>query len=186
MKKEKKRRKSHNSSIKKYSTSKSLIPARLCFKVTSSKESILILDDPIASKLAGIGKAAYVSRKVSIPKLLDVQILKDDEIEKLINSAKFKQEVQYDDIYRMLEENNKADDYSLELIKVDEGALYDEIKDFVIKSQKTSASLLQRKFRISYSKAATMIDQLEEDGIIGPATGNSKPREVLYKYIDEN
>ena len=57
--------------------------------------------------------------------------------------------------------------------------------DFVIKSQKASASLLQRKFKIGYNKAATMIDRLEEDGIIGPATGNSKPRVVLKQYSDD-
>ena len=64
--------------------------------------------------------------------------------------------------------------------------LYDEITDFVIKTQKASASLLQRKFKIGYNKAATMIDKLEEDGIIGPATGNSKPREVLIKYSESD
>ena len=67
-----------------------------------------------------------------------------------------------------------------------EDELYDQIVDFVIKSQKASASLLQRKFKIGYNKAATMIDQLEENGIIGPATGNSKPREVLVQFSEEN
>ena len=62
--------------------------------------------------------------------------------------------------------------------------LYDQVVDFVVKTQKASASLLQRKFKIGYNKAATMIDELEENGIIGPATGNSKPREVLVQYSD--
>ena len=64
--------------------------------------------------------------------------------------------------------------------------VYDQIVDFVVKTQKASASLLQRKFKIGYNKAATMIDKLEEDGIIGPATGNSKPREVLIKYSESD
>ena len=65
-------------------------------------------------------------------------------------------------------------------------ALYNEVVDFVVRSGKASASLLQRKFKIGYNKAATMIDELEEKGIIGPATGNSKPREVLVKYSEKN
>ena len=56
--------------------------------------------------------------------------------------------------------------------------------DFVIKSGKTSASLLQRKFRLGYNRAARMIDLLEERGIVGPPNG-SKPREVLVKYDDK-
>ena len=55
----------------------------------------------------------------------------------------------------------------------------------VIKTQKASASLLQRKFKIGYNKAATMIDMLEENGIIGPPTGNSKPREVLVQFSED-
>jgi len=56
--------------------------------------------------------------------------------------------------------------------------------NFVIQTQKASASLLQRKFKIGYNKAATMIDKLEENGIIGPPTGNSKPREVLVQFSE--
>ena len=81
------------------------------------------------------------------------------------------------------ESNNNLD---MEPVDTNENNLYDEVKDFVIKSQKASASLLQRKFKIGYNRAATLIDQLEEDGIIGPATGNSKPREVLYQYDEKN
>ena len=62
---------------------------------------------------------------------------------------------------------------------------YDEIVNFVIKTQKASASLLQRKFKIGYNKAATMIDMLDENGIIGPPTGNSKPREVLVQFSED-
>ena len=67
----------------------------------------------------------------------------------------------------------------------DEDELYDEIVKFVIQTQKASASLLQRKFKIGYNKAATMVDKLEENGIIGPPTGNSKPREVLVQFSEE-
>ena len=66
-----------------------------------------------------------------------------------------------------------------------EEELYQQVLEFVVRTQKASASLLQRKFKIGYNKAARMIDTLEERGVIGPATGNSKPREVLVQF-DEN
>ena len=62
--------------------------------------------------------------------------------------------------------------------------LYNEIVDFVIRAGKTSASLLQRKYRLGYNRAARMIDLLEERGIVGPPNG-CKPREVLVKYEDK-
>lgn len=164
------------------SASKSLIPARICFKVISSKDSILILDDPIASKLEGFGQAAYVSRTVSIPKKLDVQILNDDEIKRLIEWAKSKQKIIYNELFSNLDDtdyNNKLSD------GIKDDPLYDEVTEFVVKTQKVSASLIQRKFRISYNKATKYIEQLEKSGIIGPVTGNSNPREVLVQFGDE-
>ena len=62
--------------------------------------------------------------------------------------------------------------------------LYNEIVEFVIKTKKVSASLLQRKYRLGYNRAARMIDLLEERGIVGPPNG-SKPREVLVKLEDK-
>ena len=109
----------------------------------------------------------------------------DDEIAKIIEHTKQQQQAQYDEIFTNLEvqkEEISNDDTDTKEAAGDN--LYDEITDLVIKTQKASASLLQRKFKIGYNKAATMIDKLEEDGIIGPATGNSKPREVLIKYSE--
>ena len=63
--------------------------------------------------------------------------------------------------------------------------LYNEIVEFVIETQKASASLLQRRFKLGYNRAARIIDLLEERGIIGPPNG-SKPREVLVKLEDNN
>ena len=111
----------------------------------------------------------------------------DDEIAKIIDHTKNQQQAQYDEIFTNLEVQ-KEDQGTDDVLDTETSGdnLYDEITDFVIKTQKASASLLQRKFKIGYNKAATMIDKLEEDGIIGPATGNSKPREVLIKYSESN
>ena len=109
----------------------------------------------------------------------------DDEISKIIEFTKSQQEASYSDIFMKLEEE-KPEQSEADISSSEGGdELYDEIVDFVIKTQKASASLLQRKFKIGYNKAATMIDLLEENGIIGPATGNSKPREVLVQYGEE-
>ena len=92
----------------------------------------------------------------------------------------------YNDTFLNLEEEKTKEEVDVEAGQVDdEDSLYDEIVNFVIKSQKASASLLQRKFKIGYNKAATMIDMLEENGIIGPPTGNSKPREVLVQFSED-
>lgn len=106
----------------------------------------------------------------------------DNEIQNIINFVRTQQEAFYDDSFMKLEK-----------VKVDatnevnnDDKLYEQIVDFVIKTQKASASLLQRKFKIGYNMAATMIDKLEEDGIIGPATGSSKPRDVLVTYSNED
>ena len=112
----------------------------------------------------------------------------DEEIEKIINFTKNQQEASYVDDFMKLEEEkeepSKVEDEGGQ--SSSEAELYDQIVDFVVKTQKASASLLQRKFKIGYNKAATMIDELEENGVIGPATGNSKPREVLVKYSEKN
>ena len=65
-----------------------------------------------------------------------------------------------------------------------EDELYQEVYAFVIEKQKASASLLQRQFRIGYNRAARLIDELEANGVIGPATG-SNPRAVLIEQIEE-
>lgn len=114
--------------------------------------------------------------------------INDDEIKKIIDFTIEQQKAQYDDSFLNLEVENKEEKENIDMTPSDNNGdnLYDEITDFVIKTQKASASLLQRKFKIGYNKAATMIDKLEEDGIIGPATGNSKPREVLIKYSESD
>ena len=162
---------------------KANIPSRIAFAVGSGIDSRTILDQVGAEKLLGKGDMFFLPIGQNNPTRIQGSFITDDEIGKIIDFTKNQQEAQYDDDFTKLEipkEDNKEID--MEPVDSDENNLYDEVKDFVIKSQKASASLLQRKFKIGYNRAATLIDQLEEDGIIGPATGNSKPREVLYQY----
>ncbi len=162
---------------------KANIPSRIAFAVGSGIDSRTILDQIGAEKLLGKGDMLFLPIGQNTPTRIQGSFVTDAEIAKIIDFTKKQQDAQYDDTFMKLEEDkNEPDKENVEDVETEGDTLYDEIKDFVIKSQKASASLLQRKFKIGYNKAATMIDQLEEDGIIGPATGNSKPREVLFQY----
>jgi S-DNA-T family DNA segregation ATPase FtsK/SpoIIIE len=166
---------------------KANIPSRISFAVGSGIDSRTILDQTGAEKLLGKGDMLYLPIGMNSPIRIQGSFIHDNEIEKIINFVKSQQEACYDDSLTDLKEETKEEPVeksAAEIREESDDALYNEIVDFVVKSGKASASLLQRKFRIGYNKAATMIDELEENGIIGPATGNSKPREVLVKYSE--
>ena len=166
---------------------KANIPSRISFAVGSGIDSRTILDQIGAEKLLGKGDMLFLPIGMNSPIRIQGSFITDSEIEKIIKFTKEQQEAQYDDLFMKLEEEKpetSEEDVNVKSTNSDD-ALYDEIVSFVVKTQKASASLLQRKFKIGYNKAATMIDQLEENGIIGPPTGNSKPREVLVKFSEE-
>ena len=167
---------------------KANIPSRISFAVGSGIDSRTILDQTGAEKLLGKGDMLYLPIGMNSPIRIQGSYIHDNEIERIINFVKNQQEAVYDATFTNLEEEKHEDTEekmtAAEAREASDDELYNEIVDFVVKSGKASASLLQRKFRIGYNKAATMIDELEENGIIGPATGNSKPREVLVKYSE--
>ena len=167
---------------------KANIPSRIAFAVGSGIDSRTILDQIGAEKLLGKGDMFFLPIGMNSPIRIQGSFITDEEIEKIINYTKNQQEASYVDDFMKLEEEkeepSKIEDEGGQ--SSSEAELYDQIVDFVVKTQKASASLLQRKFKIGYNKAATMIDELEENGIIGPATGNSKPREVLVQYSESS
>ena len=165
---------------------KANIPSRIAFAVGSGIDSRTILDQIGAEKLLGKGDMLFLPIGQNSPTRIQGSFITDDEIQRIIDFTKSQQEAQYiGNFTKLEEEKEEIPEENENEVSTSEGEnLYDEIVDFVIKQQKASASLLQRKFKIGYNKAATMIDKLEEDGIIGPATGNSKPREVLVQYSE--
>lgn len=166
---------------------KANIPSRIAFAVGSGIDSRTILDQTGAEKLLGKGDMFFLPIGMNSPIRIQGSFITDDEIKRIIDFTVEQQKAQYDDSFMNLEQPEPAADSSAgaEVAAGGEGDnLYDDIVDFVVRSQKASASLLQRKFKIGYNKAATMIDLLEENGIIGPATGNSKPREVLVQFSE--
>lgn len=169
---------------------KANIPSRISFAVGSGIDSRTILDQTGAEKLLGKGDMLYLPIGMNSPIRIQGSFIHDNEIEKIINFVKSQQEASYDSSFTNLEEEKKEEvlEKSEAAIakEASDDALYNEIVDFVVQKGQASASLLQRRFKIGYNKAATMIDELEEKGIIGPATGNSKPREVLVKYSEKN
>lgn len=111
----------------------------------------------------------------------------DDEIFSVVNYVKKKYSVNFDVEFLNLEEEKQENINNL-LVTEDtnnDDFLYEDIKDFVIRNQRASTSLLQRYFTLGYSRAARMIDRLEMEGVIGEANG-AKPREVLMTYNKED
>ncbi len=169
---------------------KANIPSRISFAVGSGIDSRTILDQTGAEKLLGKGDMLFLPIGVNSPTRIQGSFITDDEIKKLIDFTVDQQKAQYDESLLNLEKvDNTVDNAMVDEIAGDadsEEELYQQVLEFVVRTQKASASLLQRKFKIGYNKAARMIDTLEERGVIGPATGNSKPREVLVQFEENN
>ena len=165
---------------------KANIPSRISFAVASQIDSRTILDMGGAEKLLGKGDMLYKPMGENTPTRIQGNFISDGEIEKVIDYVCKQQVAQYD------ESITRADSQSDLTNPVGRGGeedyedpLYNEIVDFCIETGKVSASLLQRRFRLGYNRAARVVDLLEERGIIGPPNG-SKPREVLIKLESSN
>ena len=170
---------------------KANIPSRISFAVGSGIDSRTILDQTGAEKLLGKGDMLFLPIGVNSPTRIQGSFITDDEIKRLIDFTVEQQKVQYDEALLNLEaiDHNAVDGTVIDEVAGDadsEEELYQQVLEFVVRTQKASASLLQRKFKIGYNKAARMIDTLEERGVIGPATGNSKPREVLVQFDESS
>ena len=163
---------------------KANIPSRIAFSVGSGIDSRTILDQTGAEQLLGKGDMLFLPIGVNSPLRIQGSFITDDEIKRIIDYTTEQQQAQYDDSMMKLDMEptgdvggghagaDSGDDY--------DDPLYNEIVEFVIETQKASASLLQRRFKLGYNRAARIVDLLEERGIIGPQNG-SKPREVLVK-----
>lgn len=160
---------------------KANIPSRLSFAVSSSIDSRTILDMTGAEKLLGKGDMLFLPMGENVPIRIQGSYVSDEEIKRVVDFVKRGKKPVYDEKLTDLEAPSKInEDFSGE-----EDPLYNEIVEFAIKTGRVSASLLQRKYRLGYNRAARIVDLLEERGIIGPQNG-SKPREVLVKLKNES
>ena len=165
---------------------KANIPSRIAFAVSSSIDSRTILDMVGAEKLLGKGDMLFLPQGENIPIRVQGTFISDDEIKSVVDYTISQQKARYDQTLLMDdEEMNAKSSFDGKEHDASEEPLYDEIVEFVVTQGKASASLLQRRFRLGYNRAARCIDLLEERGIIGPNNG-SKPREVLVKLENKD
>ena len=165
---------------------KANIPSRISFAVSSFVDSRTILDMAGAEKLLGKGDMLFLPMGESIPQRIQGAYVSEDEINKLVDFCASQQKAVYDDTFTSEAGNTTTDGFTSDSNDVEQDdPIYNEALEFIVSTGKASASLLQRKFKLGYNRAARLIDLFEERGIIGPQQG-SKPREVLYKVEDEN
>ena len=168
---------------------KANIPSRISFAVSSSIDSRTILDMTGAEKLLGKGDMLFKPMGENVPQRIQGAFVSEEELQKLVDYTISQQKAIYDESLTVEKSGPSTSDINDNYSSEDEydDPLYNEIVEFAINTGKISASLIQRKYRLGYNRAARIIDLLEERGIIGPPNG-SKPREVLQKKennIDE-
>ncbi|WP_244151462.1 DNA translocase FtsK [Halobacillus dabanensis] len=157
---------------------KANIPTRIAFSVSSQVDSRTIIDSGGAEKLLGKGDMLFVENGSGQPVRIQGAFLSDDEIERVTNYVKKIAPPQYlfhqEELLKQVSTEEETDD------------LFDEAVDFVINQNGASASLIQRRFKVGYNRAARLVDQMESYGIISEQKG-SKPRDVLLtkQQIDE-
>jgi S-DNA-T family DNA segregation ATPase FtsK/SpoIIIE len=159
---------------------KANVPARVAFSVASQVDSRTILDMAGAEKLVGNGDMLYMSGDKARPVRIQGGFVSEEEVRRVVEEVKRTGEPDYDDaIVAQLHKSGvggvrgESDDPLLE-----------EAKRLVTQAGKASASLLQRRLRVGYARAARMLDMLEDAGVIGEAEGN-KPRPVLIDGADD-
>jgi S-DNA-T family DNA segregation ATPase FtsK/SpoIIIE len=152
---------------------KANIPSRIAFGVSSQVDSRTILDMVGAEKLLGRGDMLFLPMGASKPIRVQGAFLSDQEVEAVVQFARSQAEAEYDEelVPEVDETEEDAEDEY-----VDE--LFDQAVQIVLEAKQASVSLLQRRMRIGYTRAARLIDAMEAKGIVGPYEG-SKPREVL-------
>ena len=162
---------------------KANIPSRISFAVSSGIDSRTILDMQGAEKLLGRGDMLFLPQGENSPTRIQGAWISEDEIKRIVDFVCNEQKAQYDQRFQNLDAPSNTTtgvDANTDVKDEYDDPLYDDIVEFVVTTGKASASLLQRRFKLGYNRAARVIDLLEERGIIGPMNG-SKPREVLVK-----
>lgn len=162
---------------------KANIPARIAFSVASLIDSRTILDSPGAEKLLGRGDMLYLTAEMSRPKRLQGAFVSEEEMKDLVNFLRGDEPPEYDE--SVVAKNGAALGGTVNMFggpSDDQDPIFDEAKRVVIESGKASASLLQRRLKLGYARAARVLDELEEAGIVGPADG-AKPREVFTEHL---
>lgn len=171
---------------------KANIPSRIAFRVASKTDSRTILDQNGAEALLGSGDMLFLPPGESHPVRIQGAFISSQETERLLDwyreqaavraAEEAEDEPDILDLVRKLEENESRVDVASEVLE-DRDALFRQAAEIVIHHSAGSTSLLQRRLKIGYGRAARIIDQLHHAGVVGPADG-SKPREVMMSFAD--
>jgi S-DNA-T family DNA segregation ATPase FtsK/SpoIIIE len=164
---------------------KANVPARIAFTVASQVDSRTIIDQMGAEKLLGQGDMLLLTSDMPKPKRIQGAFISDGETAKITDFIRMQRPPQYDDeiISQPVQLNGKGGVVSDMGGSSDDDMFKDAVR-CVIEGHKASTSLLQRRLRIGYGRAARLIEEMEEQGIVGPADG-ARPREVLVSSLDE-
>jgi S-DNA-T family DNA segregation ATPase FtsK/SpoIIIE len=158
---------------------KANMPARIAFSVASGVDSKTILDSLGAEKLLGKGDMLFQTPEISKPKRVQGAYVSDNEIKKIVDYVKEKGgDFEYVEGITEKQAVHGMASVGMDGQTGDEDELLVEARELIIKSGKASASMLQRRLSVGYARAARLLDELEEAGIIGPSNG-AKPREIL-------
>lgn len=156
---------------------KANVTSRIAFSVASVVDSRTIIDASGAEKLLGNGDMLYVSAELTKPRRLQGAFVSDKEIERIVDHLRDQASPEYEESIVAKTASSTGDGADAGSSEDD---LYDEAKEVILQAGKASASLLQRRLRIGYARAARLLDILEENGVIGPLDG-AKPRDVLVQ-----
>lgn len=166
---------------------KANVPGRFAFSVASSMDSRTILDSTGAERLIGKGDMLIVTSDSGTPRRVQGAYVGDEEIKNVVRYLKESLElpIEYnEEIVESKKNSGFSGGAGFDASDDDGDELFEDAKNVVIKAGKASASLLQRRLRVGYARAARLIDLLEDAGIVGPAMG-SKPREILVTEYEE-
>ncbi len=159
---------------------KANIPSRIAFMVASKTDSRIILDQMGADKLLGKGDMLYTSATDPFPIRIQGTFVSDGEVEDVVNAVKAWGEPEYIDDEIFVDDEEDGDEDQLSLFNPENGdPLFEKALDIVVQAGKASASYIQRRLKIGYNRAARLVEEMEERGIVGPANG-SKPREIIH------
>ena len=160
---------------------KANVPSRMAFAVSSGTDSRTIIDQYGAEKLLGRGDMLFAPMGSNKPTRVQGAYISDQDVERVVEFVKQQQEVSYDTSLEV------SDDELAEGVngKDEQDELFQQVLEFISQEQKCSISLLQRRFKIGYNRAARIVDQLAAAGMIGPQEG-SKPRKVFLPKQEDN
>jgi S-DNA-T family DNA segregation ATPase FtsK/SpoIIIE len=164
---------------------KANIPARIAFTVAAQVDSRTILDQVGAEKLLGQGDMLLLTPQMSKPKRIQGAWVTDDEVQKITDHLRMQAPAQYnEEIISQPVQLNGRGGIVMDMDSGSDDSMYMDAVRCVVEGGKASTSFLQRRLRIGYGRAARLMEEMEEQGIIGPAEG-SRPREVLISSLAE-